>query len=513
MSKKRRRLVYNADGQTTRDRRHLYPITPDQYYDAVEQLVGTHVDTYVQCIGSPTYCLFGDFESARLQVVGTGTPLWRSMRNLQHLKTLGIDPHTGLLQRAKERGFEAIASIRMNDAHFAYSPEGPEQHPYVSPFWLEHPEFRIDPRMDTGRILRGTPDWKGVLFDYSHAEVRQRVMDMIDDLFERVDADGVELDFMRHPYYFKPEEAPHKLGVMTEFVRTVRNRLDAIGKARNRSLALGALVPATPEAGRKIGLDGITWIQDGLLDYIVPKHIILFVMDVPVEEYLEAAAGTGTQVHACLDMWPTGEAGRCPIESFRGAAAHYWDAGVDGIYLYNFFAHRPHPHTKEGTEILQEIGDRDLIMRKDKRYALTAMGTGLIGEDWQLPLEISGRHVIHFSLGGDSPSGADEWPFRSDILRLTFRLESQAHPERRQNLVVEEDVLEFRLNGSHIAFEEFRAVLGDAAWDFSGIECSLPGGRLLRKGRNELVVVLKQRCEGVSAPLVLTDVEVITRYG
>jgi len=58
------------------------------------------------------------------------------------------------------------------------------------------------------------------------------------------------------------------------------------------------------EEGREIGLDGLTWIEEGLLDYIAPNEYKRFVMDLPNEEYIQAAKGTGTQVYACLENWP-----------------------------------------------------------------------------------------------------------------------------------------------------------------------------------------------------------------
>ncbi|MDP6439122.1 MAG: hypothetical protein QGH74_05785 [Candidatus Brocadiia bacterium] len=501
MSSKKRRVLYNDDGGSIIFYPHPYQMTLDQYYDCVDQLIGTHVDTYILCLGSPTNCRDDEFAGKRLDAVEKGTAAWRNARNILHLRTLGIDPHTALLQRAKDRGLRAIASIRMNDAHYAYSPQGPEKVPTVSPFWLEHPEYRIDPEVDTARVLRETQDWKRILYDYSHPEVQQYVLDRIDEFLERTDPDGLELDFMRHPFYFKPEEAPEKLGRMTEFVRRVRARLDEIEEATGQHRALGALVPVTVEAGRRIGLDGITWIKEGLLDYIAPKHFIEFVMDARLDEFVSAARNTRTEVYPCLENWPTGEARERPIESFRGAAAHYWDIGVDGIYVYNYFNHRPHPFSKEDRHILEEIGDPDVLMWKDKRYALVSVNFIFEDEGWQVPLEVSGSHIIRFSLGGETPTEAEEWPLRSDVLRLTF-----------EKIVVEEDVLEFQLNGAVIPSESFKAVFDPACYDFRCIECDLSGLPLLKSGENGLGIELKRRCPGVSTPLVLTEVEVITSY-
>jgi len=475
-------------------------MTLEQYYDCVDQLVGTQVDTYVLCTGSPSGPRRDGTLLERADRVEKGTHQSRFLRNFGHLMDLGIDPTVALLDRATEKGMQAIASVRMSDAHFSYGYVPPDVAPHACSFWLEHPECRIDPTIDTSKVLRGTPDWSRVLFDFSHPEVQQHVMDWIDDILQRANADGLELDFLRHPYFFDPDEAPRKLDVMTGFVKRIRSRVDEVAKAKGRPMALGVLVPSSPEGGRNIGIDGITWIQERLVDYVVPKHFINFVMDIPLGEYVEAAAGTGIEVYACLENWPTGDAAERPIESFRGAAAHYWEVGVDGIYVYNYFNHRLHPLSKVEREILQEIGDADLLMRKDKRYTMMSTPSRREGEDYQLPLEISGRHSVRFVLA-DEEVRADQWPFRSNTLRVRF-----------EGLAVEDDVLEFELNGAAVPSDGVRRLFDVEWYDFREIELSLPGGTPLRKGENELVIALKQRCPGVTKPLMLTDLEVFIRY-
>ena len=492
---KKRTIMYNDDGGTAIYLPHPYPMTLGQYYDCVDQLLGTQVDTYVLCIGETTHHEAGG-EIQKPETTNREAH-WRGSHNWSHLEGLGIHPPTALLDRAKDKGLEAIASLRMNDAHFAYSPEGPEAPGQASQFWLENRECRIDPTVDTSKVLRGTAEWPLVLYDYSHPLVQQLFLDIIDRTFERCDADGLELDFMRHPYYFKPEDAPGKLDVMTDLLKRARRRLDEIGRERGRAMALGVLVPAVPDRAREIGLDVLTWIEKGLVDYVVPKHFIRFLMDVPVGEYLAASQGTSTQVYACLENWPPPEAGE-PIASFRGAAAGYLDAGADGIYVYNYFNYRPHPHTKADRRILQEIGDPELMRRKDKRFALTAAEPE---DGYQLPMEITGDHTINFVLGDDTRSAADEWSLLSARLRLEF-----------SELVVEEDQLDFELNGAPLAAEKLESPYDFAHMTYKWVEYDLTQGPLPLRGANELHITLKRRCPGVSTPLTLIGMEIFTSY-
>ena len=495
METKRRRIVYNDDGGSIIYSPHPYPMTIDQYYDCVDHLLGTQVDTYVLCIGEITHREEGG--EIQRHVEGSRGFFWRRYHNWLHLESLGIYPDTELINRARSRGLEAIASLRMNDAHFAYSFEGPESPGQGSEFWRNHPECRIDPGVDSSRVLRGTSDWPLVLYDYSHPLIQKLFLDTIDRTFERCDADGFELDFLRHPHFFKPGEVLDNLDVMTEVVRSARDRLDTIGKAKGRKLQLGALVPAVPEAGRQMGLDVLTWIEEDLLDYIVPKHYIRFLSDVPIEEYLRAADGTATRVYACLENWPKPEDGE-PIESFRGAASSYWRLGADGIYLYNYFNHRPHPHTREDREILQEIGDPELIHRKDKRFIMTSVDADA---DYQLPLPLTGEHKITFILGDDSELASNEMSLEDVKLRLDFN-----------DLLVEEDLFEIALNGDTLPVHEAEKPFDSETFTFKTIELDLTQGPLPKIGRNDLEIKLIRRCPGITEPLTLIRLDIQIRY-
>ena len=56
------------------------------------------------------------------------------------------------------------------------------------------------------------------------------------------------------------------------------------------------------------------------------------------------------------------------IETIRGAACNYWDQGVDGLYVAQWFSQWP--YKASFYEKLREIPYRDIMDSKDKFYYL-----------------------------------------------------------------------------------------------------------------------------------------------
>ena len=94
------------------------------------------------------------------------------------------------------------------------------------------------------------------------------------------------------------------------------------------------------------GIDVRAWLAEGLLDILVVGQAMGNRHRLPVEEYVEAASGTGVQVIAqnlglfgqsrsfsARLLW--NERDYYSTEMCRAVAASHWRAGADGIYLFN----------------------------------------------------------------------------------------------------------------------------------------------------------------------------------
>ena len=58
--------------------------------------------------------------------------------------------------------------------------------------------------------------------DYGHAEVREHYRLLIEELLDRYDMDGLELDFTRHYFYFGIGRELEGAKVLTEWVGDIR---------------------------------------------------------------------------------------------------------------------------------------------------------------------------------------------------------------------------------------------------------------------------------------------------
>ena len=195
-------------------------------------------------------------------------------------------PLTEITRQFHEAGMGLLASVRMNSHYVAE---------YASPGFGEFRRRHAD-------CLIGRPDEhipapsvehairRGV--DYKFPVVREHMEAVVCELFERFDVDGVELDYMRHPAFFRVEEGLACGYLMTDFLGRIRRRLDAECSRRGRRVELLVRVPPTLADSRRLGLDVERWIGDGLVDAVAAGGGFI-PFETPIEEFVAAAEGTG----------------------------------------------------------------------------------------------------------------------------------------------------------------------------------------------------------------------------
>ena len=254
-SKKRRLLYYN-------DSRHTYmysydpPMTLEEAWSPVDEVAGTAVDTFVYGSGAGPAVMHdskvGEVWGRRFEKFDSAWS-WRAYENVKSLIAAGHDPLNILIDRAHDKGMDFFASLRLNH------PMDPAdvENPFNWQFRMDHPEWCLT---GSGRHS----------FNWVYPEVRAERFAYIEEYLTQYDIDGLELEFTFCPYYFEDDEGEQNAHIMTEYLRDVRRLADETASSRGRPIEIGAKVLPTRAGNLAQGLDVAAWVQDGLLDFVVP---------------------------------------------------------------------------------------------------------------------------------------------------------------------------------------------------------------------------------------------------
>jgi len=318
--------------------------------------------------------------------------------NMMTLDDLGIDFPAAVIQRCREREISPWVSLRMNDCHLNTQLD----HPFHGEFWKENPQFSR--KHATGYFAN--------CLDFSHPEVREYFMALVDETLERFDVDGLELDFMREPYLFSTGKEAEGAIVLTQWIAEVREKLDAAALKRGHTIQLGVRVPSHPDAADRLGLRAVDWAKAGSIDVLVatPRWATVE-FDMPIEKWRERLAGTSTKLLGGLEVrylpGNTAAASMVTPEMATAAAASVLSRGADAVYLFNYFQDG-HPGWKPSVfrETLRSMKSLDSLLRKERRTGVTFRDIVGPGEKYLPPLPKSGNEiripVYLYSLGNEA---------------------------------------------------------------------------------------------------------------
>ena len=340
---KKRRIIVNDDGEVA----GLSPgrTIEDYLGERFKDVLGTQVDSYFLCVGSTDRGPGNRPDPPRVQ---DSQNLWFPDKKLP----ASVDQLTrAYLKAAKEAGLEIFASFRMNDIHDAWAAK------LTYPLKVERPDLLIGEQArkpyPKDSLMRAF--WSG--FDYAKDEVRQHFRDFILTYCREYEYDGVELDYFRHPLFFKLGEEAANLDRMTEFVRQVRQGLDEIGRERGRPYLLTVRVPDTAQMSLQTGLDVEQWLKEGLLDFLVVGGGYMPYAS-RLKELIDLAHRYGVPAYPCINHFQD------PVK-MRSYASNFWSLGGDGIYIFNYYGV---DDGSEKAQCLKELGEPGALLGLDKHY-------------------------------------------------------------------------------------------------------------------------------------------------
>ncbi len=249
---------------------------------------------------------------------------WVSNAKLAHER--GVDVYKVWIERCREVGISPWITMRMNDIHF---PKFPDYIGHGS-FWFENPQFR----REKGRPFNPS-------LNYKHKEVRRHQFAFVEELFERYDFDGFELDWMRSGLNLSPHKGREQAHFITEFVADVRKLADKYEKIRGHKISISVRVSADPEAALYVGLDAVKWAREGYVDIIVVASRAVLDFDINFKKWKDAIGqNSKVKLLACAENRLRSGASafvRTDIPTLDAWLVGAFYKGADGVCLFNLF--------------------------------------------------------------------------------------------------------------------------------------------------------------------------------
>jgi hypothetical protein len=397
----------------------------------------------------------------------------------------------------RQHDMEVAWSLRMNDGHDNWYPT------FCPEFKKRHPGLLLFQDGDGGRVRTG-PDWPqpylyATAVDYGRQEIRDRQFAIIEDVCWRYDIDCIELDFLRNPIFFRPTlecrpcDTEH-LEIMTGFIRRVREMTEAVGRERDKPMLVASRVPSQVDCCRKIGLDIERWLADDLIDIVV-SSLENDPFTGPVGELVELGHRHDAPVYAGASEMQPDMSGLEMADVWAGIATNAWNAGVDGMYIFNADPKLPEWHA---------IGDPARLATMDKVFAVDNLlkergKEHVYPQAGRLPVELSFGEAVPITLpvGDDLAAG--------ELRNLSLRIYIDG--------MSTSDEIEFKLNGDVIEAEVIYHTDG-----VSPVVCSnffllaQPDPGIVRKGDNEFTALVKKRCESASEAPVVSGLALVVKY-
>ncbi len=531
---RKRRIIYNNDGDDVIEAR---PEGAEHEHDVAESLMvrktGDTVQDFLDARSTPLIGSQVDsnwFASAMAGLTfshptklggfyGKGVPL-------ELVEKYGRDPLEIQLDFSREHGMEAAWGLRMNDVHDAF-PMGSRRYNYgLAKFKRENPEYMMGREGDWEKYGRSNLRCAWTRLDFAIPEVREHIFAIIEEVAENFNVDLIGMEFFKYWPFFResldgdPVEPEH-VEIMNDLLRSIRRMADDVASRRGRPLLLAAHTPFSLEDCVHVGVDLETWLQEGLIDQFIPggNHESVFrdsytdiialghKYEIPVYPCITWAFWDRWVFHTLsdgkyrqFDDWLETLYGGQPervgkpeyvslfngwegsFPAWRGAAINMFDAGADGLYLFNPALGEP--------RVWREIGEAATMAGKDRLYGIDRFeGPNSFTETPEAALPVS----VGFQVGEDVGSAGAR--------SIDFSLHLWNH--------VAGDDLSVKLNEASVEGLE------PADPDRNPEEGQWLQGKLnakqINRGENRLEVAVKKRGESASSPAVLDAAQMRVR--
>ncbi len=234
----------------------------------------------------------------------------------------GIDPYDVWFRRCSEKGMRSWISVRMNDCHCPDETAG-----------FLRSDFFYEAR-EKGWVVGPRYGYYRHCFDYSYAEVRQKMLDYIDEQLGRYDVWGLELDYQREIICFDYLSGKDYAPIMTEFLRNVKKIVTMHEKMRGHKIEISLRLCRGIEDNLGFGFDVQAYHDEGLIDSVTPTaRWSTHDSDMPLKEWIEKLPDV--EVYAGIEL----RTNRSFLSSIPLKSAHIANCVSDDPHGINFYNH------------------------------------------------------------------------------------------------------------------------------------------------------------------------------
>ena len=424
------RIMFYTDARHAHIYRYEPPMSKDEYFALIDELVGTSVEAVMLCLGEGRTMLH---DTKVGELLGHNVDKWdhavfrRAHQNAKRLIDEGNDPLRLLCERAHERGMLLYA-------HLLVQKHGVTEAPVrCSDFRFNNQHLEIGA---AGDVDPSFPAFDGL--DFKHKEVREERFAIVEEVLTEYPVDGFELQLAQLPYFFHPKKVDAGRKTMTDWVGRVHEAVKRSGPERE----LVIQVSLSMEECHAVGLDPEQWIRDGIVDVLVGAGDPMGQMT-DFRPLLEVTKGTETRVIAPIGNGVGSDRlGGATLSVIRGTATNYWAQGVDGLYLGGWHGDWPYADAFYGK--LRELPYPDIMAAKDKFYWVPTSEH----ESTPLPtkMELNKPAAVKFTITDDLP----RWGKADRVHEVLLRIRVLGHTEL--------DRLSFKLNGKELPEDTHRRI-------------------------------------------------------
>jgi hypothetical protein len=224
--------------------------------------------------------------------------------------------------------------------------------------------------------------------------------------------DGIQLDFSRHPLFYRPGQGEAHAPEMTALMAEVRQHLDALARVHSHPYFLLVRLPTAFADYRWAGIDVDEWIARRLVDAVFVAQSYSTALEIPIVPLVERAHARGVGVYvsvfprsAYTNAYPLvanpspahyadyakrvpgwGTAAGTTVPLIRAAVANYRRMGADGFEMFNLRV----PLDSYKVQVQDALAENARVTDGDRLYAITAGAIRLQGraEPRQLPRKL-----------------------------------------------------------------------------------------------------------------------------